>query len=157
MTGHPQGFSRRSRRDRSTGAMTCCPTRGNLPWERGGAGRTGRGASRQPSHPGAPDTQTMSNLIIVIGIGLCMRLLQSATPGSSARPCFLPLPASSIPPGRTLGSRRKRPGGLWPRGTLVHTRAPTTTTERHVVPMPYIVVVMVDSRAVAEAGIEIFG
>lgn len=88
------------------------------------------GPARQPSYPGAPDTQTMSNLI-VIGIGLCMRLLHRPPPASprdlASSPCR-PLQ----PPRQDMGSRR--PGGLWPRGTLVRTRVPTTTTERHVVP-----------------------
>lgn len=133
MTGHPQGFSRRSRRDRSTGAMTCCPTRGNLPWERSGVGRTGRGASPAAQLPRC--APRYSNHVQPY----CYRdrpvhaPVASATPGFSARPCLLPLPPSSVPR-QDMGSRRRRPGGLWPRGTLVRTRVPTTTTERHVVP-----------------------
>lgn len=115
MTGHPQGFSRRSRRDRSTGAMTCCPTRGNLPWERGGVGRTGRGASpAAQAVPGASDAQTMSNLI-VIGIGLCMRLLHRPPPASPRDHACSPCRPLQSPPGRTWDLDANAQGNCSPR------------------------------------------
>lgn len=67
----------------------------------------------QHSYSAAPDAQTMSNLI-VIGIGLCMRLLHRPPPASPRD--LASFPCHPVVPRHDMGSRRRWPGGLLPPG-----------------------------------------